>query len=434
MATQSKSGVALGDLDPSFGEQGRVLLDFPEARFNSVRGMNLTPTGKILVVGSTAPNDFIVGCLTEAGEIDRAFGQNGFMKGQFLKNASAGDSVTALDDGKILVSGTYFADDNALPAISRLLPDGEFDTTFANGGTFVFPPDAISSGTGNGTDAMLGPLRSGGSTGTRSTVLPDGKILISQTFISNSNPFGLLIRLTADGIPDTSFNGTGFTVVRYPHENIASTLVWSFMVTDRSEIIVCGQLQLFGKSVQGLLVRYGANGRPDTRFGSEGTGFIALDIDQYGIRVDDTVAGHDGRFVGFGALAKSDVFEQAAIAFGRTREGTPDTRFNKGQIASVIDLEVASEWYSAAMMMASNKLVATGITFDPDLEKEEILVGRYLGSGELDQEFGEGRGWVTVGKGLEPRLILQGDDKILVCYSHLERPDPRKHYVVRLMN
>ena len=157
MATQSKSGVAIGDLDPSFGEQGRVLLDFPGARFKSVRGMNLTPTGKILVVGSTDPDDFIVGCLTETGEIYRSFGLNGFMKGQFLKKTSSGNSVTALGNGNILVSGTYFADDNALPAVSRLLPDGSFDTTFANGGTFVFPPDAVPTGTRNDTELMLDP-------------------------------------------------------------------------------------------------------------------------------------------------------------------------------------------------------------------------------------------------------------------------------------
>ncbi|PHN17630.1 hypothetical protein [Pseudomonas sp. ICMP 561] len=434
MAIQQQGGFAVGDLDPSFGEQGRVLLDFPEARFNAVWGINLTPTGKILVVGQSDPNDFIVACFTEGGEIDRSFGQNGVMKGQFHKNISSGRSVTALDDGRILVSGIYYANGNALPAISRLMPDGRFDTTFANGGTFVFPPDDISSATGNGNALILDPTRSSTNTDTRSTVLPDGKILISQKFISDINPFGLLIRLTADGIPDSSFNGIGFTVVRYPHENIVLTDVYSFLVTDRSEIIVCGQLQLSGKSIQGLLVRYGANGRPDTRFGSEGTGFIALDIDQYRIRVDDCVAGQDGRFVAFGTLAESGAVTQAAIAFGRTREGTPDTRFNTGLIASVIDLQANSEWYSAAMMMASSKLVATGITFDDNFEKNQILVGRYLGSGELDKEFGGGDGWVKVGEGLEPRLILQDDNKILVCYSLLVEPDPIKCYVIRLMN
>lgn len=433
MATQSKSGVALGDLDPSFGEQGKVLLDFPGARFKSVHGMNLTPAGKILVVGSTDPAEFIVGCLTETGEIDNSFGQNGLMKGKFQKHASVGGFVIPLSDGKILVGGSYSANDESLPAISRLLPDGNFDTAFANGGTFVFPPDAIPSDTRNDTDVTPEPSRSEGSSGMRSTLLPDGRILMSQVNVSNRYKFGLLIRLTADGLLDSSFNGTGFTFVRYPHKNVSRTSVLSFMVTDRTEIIVCGQIEIEGRSVQGLLARYGTNGRPDTRFGSEGTGFIALDVDPHLIRVDDIVEGQDGRFVGFGTLTNLETAKQGAIAFGRTREGTPDTRFNKGQIASVIDLEVASEWYSAAMMMASNKFVATGIAHDSSLKKQEILVGRYLGSGELDNEFSDGRGWMTVGKGLEPRLILQSDNKILVCYVHWVLGSSES-YVVRLMN
>lgn len=433
MAIQQQGGLAVGDLDPGFGGQGRVLLDFPEAKFNTVWGMNLTSAGKVLVVGSTAEREFIVGCLTESGEIDDSFGQNGVMKGQFQKHASVGYSVIPLNDGKTLVSGTCVVNDNVLPAISRLLPDGKFDPTFAEGGTFVFPPDAISQGIGNAAAVMPEHMRSSGGAGTRSAVLPDGRILISLPFISNSNPFGLLIRLTAHGIPDSSFNGIGFTIVRYPHKDIARTTVLSLMVTDRTEIIVCGQLLLQGGWFQGVLARYGTNGRPDTRFGSEGTGFIALGIDQHGIRVDDTVAGQDGRFVGFGTMAKMETVEQSAIAFGLTREGTPDTRFNKGQMASVIDLPSNSEWYSAAMMRASNKFVATGITFDDNYENEEILLGRYLGSGEMDPELGEGKGWVTVAKGREPRLILQNDNKVLVCYT-TPIGTVRECYVARLIN
>lgn len=44
-------------------------------------------------------------------------------------------------------------------------------------------------------------------------------------------------------------------------------------------------------------------------------------------------------------------------------------------------------------------------------------MGRYLKTGGLDKQFGNGEGRTTLPPGLEPRLILQSDGKVLITYQ-----------------
>lgn len=427
MTIHPKGGVAPGDLDPSFGREGRVFLDFQDATFNAVHGLHAMPGGKILAVGTALNTSFIVGCLTENGEVDRSFGQNGSMIGKFATYTSIGDSVTALDDGKILVGGRCYTSNSVLPAVSRLLPGGEFDTTFANGGTFVFPPVSKASGEAAIDPSMPSQIQSSDSVGMQTKVLADGKILLS--YRSTSDYKGLLIRLTADGIPDGSFNSTGFTTVHYPDPNTRFTEPYSFIVTAKNEIILCGRTGTLEKPNYSFLARFGENGRPDISFGSDGTGYIDVEIDHAAVIVSDITANQDGGLVAFGRMTDRDSGKISAIAFGLTPNGAPDTNFNNGQIVRM-DRPFNNAWNAAAVSAATDKLIAIGVTLVEDPNLAEFIVGRYLRSGQLDKEFGRGKGWVTFDIGVSPGLILQNDEKILVRYNSLSGTSA----LVRLLN
>lgn len=415
MAIQLKGGVAPGDLDPSFGEGGKVVLDFPTASIQSPRGLHITPTGKILVVGTAKNNSFIVGCLTEDGKVESSFGQNGTMLGQFLSQVSSGTSVTSLTHGKVLVGGTYYANNSALPAVSRLLASGEFDTTFADGGTFVFPPVVTSPDNGISDTTTPDNLTASESIGTQSIVLPGGGILIG---FRTMNGQGLLGLLTEDGVLDESFNSTGYTTVRYPNAATQDTAINAFSITADGKILISGEVKLEQKPTQGMLARYLINGSPDTSFGLEGNGFIAVDIDQHSVRLYGTVNVQEGNFIAFGGMSHIDVPKSRAIASGRTPDGTQDPNFNGGQIAK-LDTPLHNRWASAAFTAVTYKFVAAGPHADVD-SRGQILIGRYLRSGQLDKEFGRGKGWVTIDHGLEPQLVLQGPDKILTCFRRYD--------------
>ena len=423
MVINTEHRVAPGDVDISFGDGGKKILSFPGGNFVSVWGMALTQEGKILAVGSTNTNSFIIGRLTEDGVIDTSFGNGGALTGQFLGYPSVGRSIHALNDGKLLVTGTHIASDQVLPAASRLLSDGNFDPTFGEGGSFVFPPP------GKSTDITITHrVKTSGSASTQSVILPDGKILIGHSL----DDYGLLIRLTADGVLDTSFNGTGYTSVRYPHGETLITHMSSFRVAVTGEVIVCGQAQLEDMRFLGMLARYGADGRPDNSFGTQGSGFIGLQPAGRVLRVDDLTVDGSGNIVCVGTLGILGG-QQAAVTFGRMADGSPDPDFNNGEITE-LELPVWSEWYSAAMSPHANTVLMTGITFDENYVNQGIIVGRYLRTGQLDENFGRGEGCVFLDPGQEPRLIMQDDSKVLICCI-LRLPGPIKEVaVMRLLN
>lgn len=425
MVINTEHRAAPGDVDISFGDGGKKILSFPGGNFVSVWGMALTPEGKILAVGSIKTENFIIGRLTKDGVIDTSFGDGGAVTGQFLGYPSVGRSIHVLNDGKLLIAGTHIANDQILPAASRLLPDGNLDPTFGDGGSFVFPPLSKSADI-----AISDQVKTGSSASTQSVILPDGKILIGHAF----NDYGLLVRLTADGVLDTTFNSTGYTTVHYPDDQTKTTYMSSFTVTAKGEIVVCGQVKLENKQESkflGLLARYGADGRPDNSFGTQGSGFIGIRPVGRVLRVDDLVVDASGKIVCVGTLGIVGG-RQAAVTFGRMADGSPDPDFNNGEITE-IDLPVWSEWYSVAISPSANTVLMIGITFDENYKNQGIIVGRYLRTGQLDKNFGGGKGCVVLDPGQEPRLIVQDESKVLICCP-LGLPGAKEAVVMRLFN
>jgi hypothetical protein len=61
MVTRTQTTDAPGDIDYNFGENGKVFLNFRDAHFVSVWNMAFTQDRKILFVGSTNMNEFVIG-------------------------------------------------------------------------------------------------------------------------------------------------------------------------------------------------------------------------------------------------------------------------------------------------------------------------------------------------------------------------------------
>jgi uncharacterized delta-60 repeat protein len=118
----------------------------------------------------------------EGGEKDLTFNAGGAGASNFVW------SVALQPDGKILIGGGFGNYNGAGPSrITRLNADGTRDTTFNVGGT--------------GADNIVMAV----------VVQPDGKIIIGGQFTSyNDNvPGNYLMRLNANGTPDTTFSAGG---------------------------------------------------------------------------------------------------------------------------------------------------------------------------------------------------------------------------------
>ncbi len=129
-----------GNLDSSFGTNGRVTTDFSN---NSDIGylVALQPDGKIILGGYTSNgvhNDFALARYNTNGTLDASFGTGGKVITDFSQWYDAGYSLALQPDGKIILGG--YASINPLPndfALARYNSNGTLDTSFGTNGKVI---------------------------------------------------------------------------------------------------------------------------------------------------------------------------------------------------------------------------------------------------------------------------------------------------------
>jgi len=192
-----------GNLDPTFGTDGKVLTDFDHST-DIANGVAVQADGKLVVVGTTYINndfsgeDFAVARYNPDGTLDKTFGAGGKVQTDFPGLAAVASSVVVQPDGKIVVAGGAFPLFTFLGdfKVVRYNSNGSLDTSFGNGGivTTNFPQGSYAF------DVAL---------------QPDGKIIAAGTVFVDFNPGEssdtdfALARYNADGTPDTTFGNGG---------------------------------------------------------------------------------------------------------------------------------------------------------------------------------------------------------------------------------
>jgi uncharacterized delta-60 repeat protein len=140
-----------GQLDPSFGDDGRVIYDIDDTGGqHQLFGLAIQPDGRIVVGGSTrAPSndlDFVVGAFRSVyGSLDTAFGTGGLTITDISGPQPAADFANALvlqTDGKIVLvgrSGRPGSPESPQFAAVRYTADGAVDTGFGVDGILETP-------------------------------------------------------------------------------------------------------------------------------------------------------------------------------------------------------------------------------------------------------------------------------------------------------
>src|SRR5947199_876603 len=192
-----------GDLDPTFGTDGKVLTDFDHST-DIADAVAIQADGKSVVVGTTYINndfsgeDFAVARYNPDGTLDKTFGVGGKVQTDFPGLAAVASSVVIQPDGKIVVAGGAFPLFTFLGdfKVVRYNPNGSLDTSFGDGGivTTTFP---------EGSYAFALALQS------------DGKIIAAGTVFVDFNPGDMsdtdfaLARYNPDGSLDRTFGNGG---------------------------------------------------------------------------------------------------------------------------------------------------------------------------------------------------------------------------------
>jgi uncharacterized delta-60 repeat protein len=383
-----------GDLDPDFGEGGKVTTSFAEVGYVSANSIAVQPDGKVVVAGAATgagggTTDFALVRYNGNGTLDSAFGTNGKVTTGILRAYDEAFAVAIQSDGKIVAaggSGDFSTSDGF--ALVRYNSDGSLDPTFGDGGKVTTAFDGgiseahaiaiLSDGTivaGGYVERVTGfhfalaryksngkldkSFGSGGKVATffsnffasaRSMAIqPDGKIVLAGFSINESTQEDFAVaRYNSDGSLDSSFGAGGkVNTDLFGHHDLAFAAA---LQTD-GRIVLAG---VSGSNTSDLaLARYNSDGSLDASFGSNGKVLTDLGGDDaiYAAGIQ-----RDGRIVAAGATVVGGEYDFTVARY--ESDGAIDSTFGSdGKITT--DFSGQDVAHSLAIV-PSGRIVAAG--------------------------------------------------------------------------
>ncbi len=201
-----------GDLDPTFGNFGKVISSPDDSNLTWGNGIAVQADGKIVMSGDSSATltSILVARYNADGSPDSGFGTNGLILIPFTGVQIQRARVVIQADGKIVVASTLWTAMNPAAtdiAIARLHPNGSLDTSFDGDGKAIVDFNEILSSTY-------------GEHITTIKLADDGKIVIgAQAYATIGNNF-VFAKLNGDGSPDATFGTNGkFADVFHPAPN-----------------------------------------------------------------------------------------------------------------------------------------------------------------------------------------------------------------------
>jgi uncharacterized delta-60 repeat protein len=239
-----------GSLDTSFGTGGKVTTQIGASN-EQARSVVIQSDGKIIAAGwssNGSHNDFAIARYNSDGTLDTTFSSDGKTTTAIGLTNDTAYSVAIQGDGKILLVGYSSNGTNNDFAIVRYNSDGNLDATFGTGGK-------VTTAIGSRSEVAFSVA-----------LQSNGKIVVAGAINNGSNDDVAVVRYNEDGSPDTSFGSNGIVTT-----GIGASHDWvtSLLIQDNGKIVGVGQ-SYNGSNYDFALVRYNADGSPDTSFGSNG--------------------------------------------------------------------------------------------------------------------------------------------------------------------
>ena len=436
---------ANGVRDTSFGLDGIVIFD--TGNDDSAKGVAVQTDGKIVVAGQTSngtDTDILVIRRNSNGLPDLTFNVVG-SRTYDLGNNETANGVAVQSNDKIVIAGTASNGTDNDFLVMRLDTNSSPDLTFNVGGFLTIDRGGNDSGravavqtnglivaagqssNGSNSDVMVVRLtasgfpdisfningiltidRGGRDSGNAVVVQPNGLIVVAGESSNGSNSDLIVVRLTAGGFPDVSFNITGVVIIDRGGNDSGNALV----LQPNGKILVSGSSSS-GADQDCITVRLNPDGLRDTTFRVDGIVIFE------GTAGDDDSGNaialqFDGKVLVAGAV--SNGLNTDILVLRYTQEGILDTTFNGDGIFTFSSGVKSADAGSAVALQANGRIVVVGQTSDGGTS--DLLVVRYKKDGTRDTSFsGEG---VAVFNGpadnedIGRAVAIQADGKIVV--------------------
>ncbi|MGB9179680.1 MAG: carboxypeptidase regulatory-like domain-containing protein, partial [Pyrinomonadaceae bacterium] len=364
---------AQGDLDLTFGSNGKVTTDFGGTTdYGNV--VVLQPDGKIIVAGHAITNfpntgffsDFTLARYNPNGTLDTTFGFNGKVTTHFNGGPyDAVDDIALQPDGKIVAAGHAVNDAGSSVdiAVVRYNSDGSLDTTFGNNGKVTTHLNG-SSNSANGV-----------------ALQPDGKIVIAGSCGEYSLADIALARYNPDGSLDNSFGSSGKTTTHFNGGYNVSVSAADLVLQPDGKLVAVGYyIRDNNANAVFALARYNPDGTLDNSFGSGGE--VITDIAGYASAV---ALQPDGRIIAIGHIRVG--YRDNDVEMARfNSDGNLDTGFGNSGIVKTTFSSSSDDIGHAVTLQKDGKIVVAGHTGSYPLF--DFALFRYTRDGQLDSSFG----------------------------------------------
>jgi uncharacterized delta-60 repeat protein len=271
---------------------------------------------------------------------------------------------------------------------------GDLDLTFSDDGQQVLDPTPFGI---DGAEDVI--------------IQPDGKIVVAG-FANGFAPGtdGVLVRLNADGSPDTTFDGDGIAALDLP--GTAGVGFRAVALQADGKIVATGHTNA---GSPGLVARFNADGSLDATFGTAGVALTSLHTYAIAVQTDGKVVVGGGFDDGLGT-----------VSFGAARfhaNGTPDHTFD-GDGVAITTTGPAGAAALDMLVQPDGKILLGG--YSRQGGSEGFALVRYNPNGSPDRTFG-GDGLVTTPSGIGQNfegingLALTPDGKIVAAGATVDQ-------------
>ena len=300
-----------------------------------------------------------------------------------------GWAVATQADGSLLILGDGDGVTNRDFVLMRLRADGTIDTSFATQGKAVLA-------VGQGQDF-----------GYAVTVQTDGRIVLAGASLgaTGSSDFSL-VRLTAGGLADTTFAGSGKLLIDF---NGGDDRAYAVATAAAGRVLVAGE-SFSGQNTDFAAAKLKADGSLDETFGSNGK--VQINVGSGNDHAYAMVVQPDGKMVLAGDAEVGALLQFAVVRVDAN--GALDSSFGAGGkvILAMPGLNCTA---LGIALQTDGKTVVVGSANDGS--NADYLVVRLLTNGTLDPTFGAaGVATIAVGNGddFAWSVAIQADGKIVV--------------------
>lgn len=319
--------------------------------------------------------------------LDTEFGDHGRTQTPLYSGGSAGNSVVALPDGSLLVTGTLTKDDKrGKMAIAKYDLEGNLE------------------------GILYSPFPRNHSRGTALAIQSDGKFLVAGSAVQNGVLEFALVRYASFGQLDTEFGTSGIVTTNV---SMVRGIATAIAIQKDGKILVGGRADMGPERNEDFaLVRYHRNGILDDSFGKGGIAVTEVSSDHD--CVAELVLQRDGKIIAVGRKGKehgSDQWQRSFLLARYDSNGTLDASFGTGGIVTTVVGGRLSR--AKAALVDDGKILAVGNAHDSE-GKKHFALARYHADGRLDAGFGD--------NGTVMTSLSSADDS---AYAVILEPDGR---------